>query len=161
MATETRDSARADVAELSYDTAAILAEEEHGPIQGRSPWYLAWRRLRRNYVALFSLFIFLLIVLACALAPVYAKHVAHSNPYTNHVTDTVKVNGKEVSVISAGGTFTDPKLNPAIMAVGGVEARHANLLAQVLGSLGDPSAMPVPKAFQVTDKAVMAGTGVG
>jgi hypothetical protein len=59
------------------------------------------------------------------------------------------------------GTFTDPKLNPAIMAVGGVEARHAALLAQVLGSLGDPSAMPVPKAFQVTDKAVMAGTGVG
>jgi hypothetical protein len=59
------------------------------------------------------------------------------------------------------GTFTDPKLNPAIMAVGGVEARHAAVLAQVLNSLGDTSAMPVPKAFQVTDKAVMAGTGVG
>jgi Ferritin-like domain len=59
------------------------------------------------------------------------------------------------------GTFTDPKLNPAIMAVGGVEARHAAVLAQVLNSLGDTSAMPVPKAFQVTDNAVMAGTGVG
>jgi Ferritin-like domain len=59
------------------------------------------------------------------------------------------------------GTFTDPKLNPAIMAVGGVEARHAAVLAQVLNSLGDTSAMPVPAAFQVTDKAVMAGTGVG
>ena len=58
------------------------------------------------------------------------------------------------------GTFTDPKLNPAIMAVGGVEARHAAVLAQVLNSLGDTSAMPVPAAFQVTDKAVMAGTGV-
>ena len=46
------------------------------------------------------------------------------------------------------------------MAVGGVEARHAAVLAQVLNSLGDTSAMPVPKAFQVTDKAVMAGTGV-
>jgi hypothetical protein len=59
------------------------------------------------------------------------------------------------------GTFTDPKLNPAIMAVGGVEARHAAVLSQVLNSLGDTSTMPVPKAFQVTDKAVMAGTGVG
>ena len=58
------------------------------------------------------------------------------------------------------GTFTDPRLNPAIMAVGGVEARHAAVLAQVLGSLGDTSAMAVPKAFQVTEKAVMAGTGV-
>ena len=27
-------------------------------------------------------------------------------------------------------------------------------------ALGDTSTMPVPKAFQVTDKAVMAGTGV-
>ena len=109
MATETRDSTRADVSDLSLDTAAVLAEEEHGPIEGRSPWYLAWRRLRRNYVALFSLFVFLLIVLCCALASVYADHVAHTNPYTNHVTDVVKVSGKEVSVISAGGTFTDPK----------------------------------------------------
>src|SRR6478672_6845547 len=100
MATETRDSTRSDVAELSYDTAAILGEEDHGQIQGRSPWFLAWRRLRRNYVALFSLLIFVLIVLACALAPVYAKHVAHTNPYTNHITDTVKVSGKEVPVIS-------------------------------------------------------------
>ena len=58
------------------------------------------------------------------------------------------------------GAFTDPKLNPAIMAVGGVEARHAAVLSQVLKSLGDTSTMPVPKAFQVTDNAVMAGTGV-
>ena len=58
------------------------------------------------------------------------------------------------------GAFTDPKLNPAIMAVGGVEARHAAVLSQVLNSLGDTSTMPVPKAFQVTDNAVMAGTGV-
>jgi hypothetical protein len=59
------------------------------------------------------------------------------------------------------GTFTDTKLNKAIMAVGGVEARHAAVLAQVLNSLGDTSALPVPVAFQVTTKAVMAGTGVG
>jgi rubrerythrin len=58
------------------------------------------------------------------------------------------------------GTFSDPKLNPAIMAVGGVEARHAAVLSQVLNSLGDTTTMPVPKAFQVTDNAVKAGTGV-
>jgi Ferritin-like domain len=58
------------------------------------------------------------------------------------------------------GTFADPKLNPAIMAVGGVEARHAAVLSQVLNSLGDTTTMPVPKAFQVTDNAVKAGTGV-
>jgi peptide/nickel transport system permease protein len=109
MATQTRESTREHVSDLSLDTAAVLAEEDHGVIEGRSPWYLAWRRLRRNYVALVSLVIFLLIVVACALAPVYANHVAHTDPYTNHITDQVKVNGKLVDVISAAGTYTDPK----------------------------------------------------
>ena len=52
------------------------------------------------------------------------------------------------------GTFTDLKLNAAIMTVGGVEARHAAVLAGVLKQ------GQVPKAFQVTDKAAKPGTGV-
>src|SRR3954468_13436124 len=106
MAT-TQETTRNTGTDLSLDTASVLAEAEHGPIEGKSPWVLAWRRLRRNYIALASLVIFLLIVIACALAPVYAKHVAHTNPYTNHITDTVKVNGVEKPVMSQGGTFTD------------------------------------------------------
>ena len=78
MATQ-EQSARQGNAELTLDTAELLAREEHGvSITGRSPWYLAWRRLRRNYVALAFLGIFILIVVACALAPVYAHHVAHT-----------------------------------------------------------------------------------
>ena len=50
--------------------------------------------------------------------------------------------------------FMDPALNAAIMSVGGVEARHAAALAGVLKQA------QVPAAFQVTDKAVKAGTGV-
>src|SRR6185312_4564753 len=98
--------------ELTLDSAALLAAEEHEvAIVGRSPWFLAWRRLRRNYVALFSLFIFVLILVACACAPLYAKYVAHTSPSANHITDIVKVNGKDVPVISAGGTYVDPKTN--------------------------------------------------
>src|ERR671936_2381162 len=94
--------------DLTLDSAALLASEEHEvAIRGRSPWYLAWRRLRRNYVALFSLFVFVLIVAACALAPVYAAHVAHTDPNSNHVTEQVKVGGAIKDVISAGGTYTD------------------------------------------------------
>ena len=52
------------------------------------------------------------------------------------------------------GTFTDLKLNAAIMTVGGVEARHAAVLAGVLKQI------QVPKAFQVTEKATKPGTGV-
>ena len=63
-------------------------------IVGRSPSYLAWRRLRRNWVALFSLGVFILIVLMCASAPLYARHVAHTGPNTVHATDQIRVNGK-------------------------------------------------------------------
>lgn len=55
---------------------------------------------------------------------------------------------------SAVGAFTDASFNVATMSVGGVEARHAAVLAQVLNQ---PA---VPVAFQVTDQAVMVGTGV-
>jgi peptide/nickel transport system permease protein len=105
MATESREGT-----ELSLDTAAELAGREHDvAIEGRSPWYLAWRRLRRNYIALGSLVVFLLVVASCLLAGVYARDVAHTDAYTNHITDIVKVGNKEVPVISPGGTYVDPK----------------------------------------------------
>ena len=89
--------------ELSLDTASVLAAEEHEiTIVGRSPWYLAWRRLRRNYFALFSLFVFILIVTACFLAPVYAHRVAHTGPNETHSAETVIVSGVPTKVISGG-----------------------------------------------------------
>jgi peptide/nickel transport system permease protein len=97
--------------DFTLDSAALLAAEEHEvPIVGRSPTYLAWRRLRRNYVALFSLLVFALIVICCALAPVYAHHIAHTGPNEIHATDHVLVDGKDRQVVG-GGSFYDPKTN--------------------------------------------------
>src|ERR671939_1400135 len=93
--------------EFTLDTAAELAAEEHGvPIVGRSPWYLAWRRLRRNYIALFSLGVFVVIVIACALAPVYARHIAHTGPNDVHESEQVRVNGHLKPVVG-GGSYYD------------------------------------------------------
>ena len=95
--------------ELSLDTASVLAAEEHEvAIVGRSPWYLAWRRLRRNYFALFSFFVFILIVTACALAPVYARQVAHTGPNETHVAEKVMVSGHLEPVIGGGAVY-NPK----------------------------------------------------
>jgi peptide/nickel transport system permease protein len=92
--------------EFTLDTAAELAAEEGAAkeIQGRSPWVLAGRRLRRNRVALFFLGVFLLIVVACLLAPVYVSHVSHLGPNFTNSDGTVVINGKTVKVISQGGT---------------------------------------------------------
>jgi peptide/nickel transport system permease protein len=89
--------------EFTLDTAAELAAEEHGAIEGKSPWLLAWRRLRRNYVALAFLGIFVLIVVACLGAGLYANHVAHTGPNENHLGETFTRDGQQVPVVSVGG----------------------------------------------------------
>ena len=92
--------------EFTLDTAAELAAEEGAKqeIQGRSPWALAWRRLRRNYVALAFLAVFVLLVVVCLLAPVYVSHVSHIPPNDVRTGASVVVHGQKIPVISKGGT---------------------------------------------------------
>ncbi|MET0900722.1 MAG: ABC transporter permease [Mycobacterium sp.] len=80
-------------------------------IQGRSPWYLAWLRLRRNKVSLAFGVLFLLIVLFCLAAPLWADHVAHTGPNQNHITDKVMIDGRETDVVSVDGTPIGPGLH--------------------------------------------------
>ena len=63
--------------EFSADLAAALAVDGEELPPGIGPWKLAWRRLRRNKVALFFGGVFLVIVVLCLLAPVYSQHIAH------------------------------------------------------------------------------------
>ena len=92
--------------EFTLDTAAELAAEEGGgqKIQGRSPWALAGRRLRRNRVALAAIGVFLLVVVCCLLGPVYVSQVSHIPQNDVRSDATVVVNGKTVNVISQGHT---------------------------------------------------------
>ena len=50
---------------------------EGGAIQGRSPWYLAWRRLRHDRVAMISLVVMVLIILMAVFAPVTTALTGH------------------------------------------------------------------------------------
>jgi peptide/nickel transport system permease protein len=109
-------------ADFSLDTAAVLAAETHGEsIEAKSPWALAWRRLKRNKTALFFLGVFGLILLSCLLAPFYADHIAGTGPNTNHVREQVECNGQMVDVTSAGGFKTvngERKFTPAGQPLG-------------------------------------------
>jgi peptide/nickel transport system permease protein len=82
------------------------AEGRHPPAIG--PWKLAARRLRRNYVAQGFLVLFLLIVVVCLLAPLYASDIAHIGPNTNNITGTVSVGGKATDVVSPDGVPVGP-----------------------------------------------------
>jgi peptide/nickel transport system permease protein len=66
--------------EFSGDIPAALIHEGDDLPPGIGPWKLAWRRMKRNRVALFFGGVFLLIVVLCLLAPVYSKDIAHISP---------------------------------------------------------------------------------
>lgn len=89
--------------DFTLDSAAALAEAEEGEIEGKSPWLLAWRRLRRNYIGLAFLALFFLIVIACLLAGPYADHIAKTAPNENHLGETFTRDGKQVQIVSKGG----------------------------------------------------------
>jgi peptide/nickel transport system permease protein len=80
-------------------------------LHGRSPWYLAWLRLGRNRVALGCGVLFILIVLCCLAATLWADLVAHTGPNDNHITDTVTIDGVATDVVSPDGTPLGPGLH--------------------------------------------------
>ena len=83
------------------------AEKEH--VHGLGPWKLGLRRLRRNKVALLFGFLFVLLVVSCALAPVWADRVAKTTATENHLSDVIKVDGKDKNVVGLDGVPIGPQ----------------------------------------------------
>ena len=54
--------------------------------------------------------LFVLIVVFCLAAPLWADHVAHTGPNQNHITDKVLVDGRLTDVVSPDGTPLGPGL---------------------------------------------------
>jgi peptide/nickel transport system permease protein len=104
---------------MAADTGITFSDELEGAAlesglggpkhrEGIGPYRLALIRLRRNKVALAFGALFLVIVAMCLLAPVYAKHIAHTGPNENHVTDSIKIGGHEKDVVSPDGIPIGP-----------------------------------------------------
>lgn len=86
-----------------------VASEGIGEIPpGIGPWQLAWRRLRRNKVALFFGGLFLLIVVLCLLAPVYAQNIAHAGPAEGFPDKQIHVGGTTEYVLGVTGIPIGP-----------------------------------------------------
>jgi peptide/nickel transport system permease protein len=83
------------------------AEREH--VHGLGPWRLGMRRLRRNKTAIAFGVLFVLLVLSCLAAPLWAKHVAHTTASENHLSDTIVVDGKKKNVVALDGVPIGPQ----------------------------------------------------
>src|SRR5919201_684841 len=88
--------------------AGIPRAPEGVAVEGRSPWYLAYRRLRRNKVALSFGALFVVIVIFCLAAPLWANNVAHTGPDDEHLTEKITVNGTPTDVVNPSGIPIGP-----------------------------------------------------
>ena len=76
------------------------------PTVGVGPYKLAFRRLKRNKVALAFAGLFVVLVVICLLAPIYSHDIAHIAPNAENITG--QVGGKDIvspSGVPIGPTF--------------------------------------------------------
>ena len=73
-----------------------VARNAKGP---ESPWRSSLRQLSRNKASMAGLAVLVFVVTICLLAPVYASHIAHVNPFTSNVQGTTTIHGKVVAVL--------------------------------------------------------------
>jgi peptide/nickel transport system permease protein len=94
------------VAEFAYEPEpeiGLAPGESIQEIAGKSPWRLAGRRLVRNRLAMSALGLFILLVAVSFAAPLYAHHIAHTDPFASNINGTTVIDGKRVDVIQQGG----------------------------------------------------------
>ncbi|MEO6880771.1 MAG: ABC transporter permease, partial [Mycobacteriaceae bacterium] len=60
----------------------------------QGPWRTAFGQLRRNRAAMASLVVFVLILIVCLMAPLYAGSIAHTDPFASNVAGTTVVGGQ-------------------------------------------------------------------
>ncbi|KAB8122372.1 ABC transporter permease [Komagataeibacter medellinensis] len=69
------------------------------PHPASGPWRQAATGLARNIPAMAALGVLVLVVLASLLAPFYAHHVAHTDPFASNVAGTIMLDGQEVDIM--------------------------------------------------------------
>jgi peptide/nickel transport system permease protein len=100
-------------------------------VQVAGPWRIAWRRLRRNRVAMASGLVFIAILLACtAGAPLWVHFVAHHGPNDQNISGYVHEGGKKIPVVGLDGTPIGPGLRGAYLL--GADPNGRDLFVRVL-----------------------------
>jgi peptide/nickel transport system permease protein len=131
------------------------------PIEGRSPWYLAYRRLRRNRVALGFGALFVLIVIFVLAAPLWANYVADTGPDDNHLSDTITINGEETPVVAPpspehlGSVPLGPGLHSKFLL--GADANGRDVMVRLMYGGRTSIFVGVVAAFITTFLAVVLG----
>jgi peptide/nickel transport system permease protein len=139
-------------------------EEEAGRerVHGLGPWRLGLRRLRRNRVALLFGLLFILLVAACAAAPVWADKVAHTTPDANHLSDTITVDGESKNVVGLDGVPIGPQW---LKADGkfflGADRNGRDIMVRLLYGGRNSLVIGITAAFMTTLLSIILGVVAG
>jgi peptide/nickel transport system permease protein len=86
-------------AEISQDIPPVEDSVHAGRALGQGPWVRAGRKLLRDRAAIVAGIGFVLIVLMCVFAPLYASQVAGNDPFRSNLSGKIVVDGKRVPVM--------------------------------------------------------------
>src|SRR3712207_5130305 len=132
-------------------------EEEAGRDQahGLGPWRLGLRRLKRNKTALGFAVLFVLLVLACVAAPIWADRVAHTGPNENHLSDTIKVDGETKNVVGLDGVPIGPTYQGEFFL--GADPNGRDIMVRLLYGGRNSLLIGVTAAFITTVLSIVLG----
>ena len=139
--------------------AAWETEAEREGVHGVGPWRLGLRRLRRNKVALLFGLIFVLLVAACAAAPLWANQVAKTGPNENHLTDTVVIDGKETDVVALNGVPIGPTWQGQFFL--GADTNGRDVMVRLLYGGRNSLVIGLTAAFMTTVLSIVLGLLAG
>jgi len=63
------------------------------------PWRTAWRKLKADRAAIMAFGVLVLITAACLAAPLYARHVARTDPFATNLNGEIVINGETRQVL--------------------------------------------------------------
>jgi peptide/nickel transport system permease protein len=141
---------------------AWVREAERARAPGLGPWRLGLRRLKRNRIALLFGLLFVLLVAVCAAAPVWADRVAKTGPNTNHLSDTIRVDGESKNVVALDGIPIGPQW---LKADGrfflGADRNGRDVMVRLLYGGRNSLLIGVTAAFMTTLLSILLGTLAG
>ncbi len=133
------------------------AEKEH--VHGLGPWRLGLRRLRRNKVALAFGGLFILLVLACLAAPIWADKVAHTTATENHLSDTIEVDGETKNVVGLDGVPIGPTWQGEFFL--GADPNGRDIMVRLLYGGRNSLLIGIAAAFMTTVLSIVLGVIAG
>ncbi|MEH3054305.1 MAG: ABC transporter permease [Patulibacter minatonensis] len=71
-------------------------------------WRAAWRAIRSSWAGRLSLLALIVVVGSSLAAPLWANHVAHTGPFSNHLSDQIRLHGQLTDVVSFDGVPIGP-----------------------------------------------------